>query len=333
MLLALCVSDCTHSGALVGKQACFLLAFHSEALTWIKMRRSLLTFCGTNNRCSACVITLLCSGWDNCLLARRFWVWFKAVNVFSKPICVSAERSTAPQSKNMQIRLTAHSVGAGWTSASHPATAGIIRNQRMDGWGVDFLSQVQEEFDILEFNKMCWTLSCKKNICIKHLLISEDDAFKIWCIFNFLSEDNYPLVIVVEEVRRTLTGVPAYARKAKQPVEPLSVCFSDWVLAPKADGGQRRRQRRMERGEAASDFQGQQSDCVGADQPVGDRLLQQGPQPSRPGHGHQRGLPGAHPGCAEAGGTRSEPKPEWSSHHGPVIMLPRRWNLIFLVKH
>lgn len=65
-----------------------------------------------------------------------------------------------------------------------------------------FLSKAQEEFDILEFNKMCWTLCCKKNICVKRLLISEDDAFKVWCIFNFLSEDNYPLVIVVKEVRR-----------------------------------------------------------------------------------------------------------------------------------
>lgn len=90
-----------------------------------------------------------------------------------------------------------------------------------------FLSQVQEEFDILEFNKMCWTLCCKKNICIKRLLISEDDAFKVWCIFNFLSEDDYPLIIVVKEVRRTLTDVPLHACRAKQSVEPLSICFSD----------------------------------------------------------------------------------------------------------
>lgn len=62
--------------------------------------------------------------------------------------------------------------------------------------------QVQEEFDIQEFNKMCWTLCYKKNICTKHLVISDDDAFKVWCIFNFLSEDQYPLVIVAEEVRR-----------------------------------------------------------------------------------------------------------------------------------
>lgn len=74
---------------------------------------------------------------------------------------------------------------------------------------------------------MCWTLCCKKNICTKNLLISEDDAFKVWCIFNFLSEDNYPLVIVVEEVRRTHTDVPLYACKAKQSMESLSICFSD----------------------------------------------------------------------------------------------------------
>uniref|UniRef100_A0A8C2Z7W9 Switch-associated protein 70 n=1 Tax=Cyclopterus lumpus TaxID=8103 RepID=A0A8C2Z7W9_CYCLU len=62
------------------------------------------------------------------------------------------------------------------------------------------LDKVQEEFDVLEFNKMCWTLCYKKNICAQHLLISDDDAFKVWCIFNFLSEDIYPLVIVTEEI-------------------------------------------------------------------------------------------------------------------------------------
>ncbi|KAF1392826.1 hypothetical protein PFLUV_G00032080 [Perca fluviatilis] len=62
------------------------------------------------------------------------------------------------------------------------------------------LDKVQEEFDILEFNKMCWTLCYKKNICTKNLLISDQDAFKVWCIFNFLSEDKYPLVIITEEI-------------------------------------------------------------------------------------------------------------------------------------
>ncbi|XP_031180126.1 switch-associated protein 70 isoform X2 [Sander lucioperca] len=62
------------------------------------------------------------------------------------------------------------------------------------------LDKVQEEFDVLEFNKMCWTLCYKKNICTKHLLISDQEAFKVWCIFNFLSEDKYPLVIITEEI-------------------------------------------------------------------------------------------------------------------------------------
>ncbi|KAM9825674.1 switch-associated protein 70 isoform 2-T2 [Syngnathus typhle] len=60
--------------------------------------------------------------------------------------------------------------------------------------------KVQEDFDVLEFNKMCWTLCHKKNISTNSLLISNYDAFKIWCIFNFLSEDKYPLVIVTEEL-------------------------------------------------------------------------------------------------------------------------------------
>ncbi|KAM9825673.1 switch-associated protein 70 isoform 1-T1 [Syngnathus typhle] len=62
------------------------------------------------------------------------------------------------------------------------------------------LDKVQEDFDVLEFNKMCWTLCHKKNISTNSLLISNYDAFKIWCIFNFLSEDKYPLVIVTEEL-------------------------------------------------------------------------------------------------------------------------------------
>ncbi|XP_051236343.1 switch-associated protein 70 [Dicentrarchus labrax] len=62
------------------------------------------------------------------------------------------------------------------------------------------LDKVQQEFDVLEFNKMCWTLCYTKNISTKQLLISDDDAFKVWCIFNFLSEDKYPLVIITEEI-------------------------------------------------------------------------------------------------------------------------------------
>uniref|UniRef100_A0A673CXS1 PH domain-containing protein n=1 Tax=Sphaeramia orbicularis TaxID=375764 RepID=A0A673CXS1_9TELE len=74
------------------------------------------------------------------------------------------------------------------------------------------LDKVREDFDILEFNKMCWTLCYRKNISPQQLLISNDDAFKVWCIFNFLSEDKYPLVIIAEEIEyflRKLTDAMA----------------------------------------------------------------------------------------------------------------------------
>ncbi|XP_058485682.1 switch-associated protein 70 [Solea solea] len=62
------------------------------------------------------------------------------------------------------------------------------------------LDKLREDFDVLEFIRMCWTLCYKKNMCNKQLLITDNDAFKVWCIFNFLSEDKYPLVIVSEEI-------------------------------------------------------------------------------------------------------------------------------------
>ncbi|KAM6926407.1 switch-associated protein 70b isoform 1-T1 [Lycodopsis pacificus] len=62
------------------------------------------------------------------------------------------------------------------------------------------LDKVTGNFDLHDFNKMCWTLSNRKNLDQSQLLISTDDAFKIWCIFNFLSEDRYPLTVVTEEI-------------------------------------------------------------------------------------------------------------------------------------
>ncbi|XP_067907400.1 differentially expressed in FDCP 6 homolog isoform X2 [Heterodontus francisci] len=64
------------------------------------------------------------------------------------------------------------------------------------------LDKVQDGNFVKEtFNELCWTLTAKKNY--KTLrdqgLISERDAFKLWCLFNFLSEDTYPLVVVQEE--------------------------------------------------------------------------------------------------------------------------------------
>ncbi|KAG7281701.1 hypothetical protein CRUP_027773, partial [Coryphaenoides rupestris] len=59
---------------------------------------------------------------------------------------------------------------------------------------------MKEEFDRQDFDRMCWTMCARKNLDRSNLLISDDDAFKIWCIFNFLCEDHYPLSIVTEEV-------------------------------------------------------------------------------------------------------------------------------------
>ncbi|XP_032644021.1 switch-associated protein 70 isoform X1 [Chelonoidis abingdonii] len=66
------------------------------------------------------------------------------------------------------------------------------------------LEKVQGNFDKVEFNRMCWTLCFKKNLTKSPLFISDEDAFKIWVIFNFLSEDKYPLVIVPEEIEYLL---------------------------------------------------------------------------------------------------------------------------------
>lgn len=66
------------------------------------------------------------------------------------------------------------------------------------------LDKVKGGFDKADFNHMCWTLCCKKNLDQCKLQVSEDDAFKLWCIFNFLSEERYPLVMVSEEMEYLL---------------------------------------------------------------------------------------------------------------------------------
>ncbi|XP_078272657.1 differentially expressed in FDCP 6 homolog [Rhinoraja longicauda] len=57
-------------------------------------------------------------------------------------------------------------------------------------------------FDKEIFNELCWTLTARKNYkpSMSQSLIGEREAFMLWCLFNFLSEDKYPLVMVQEEV-------------------------------------------------------------------------------------------------------------------------------------
>ncbi|XP_005988477.1 differentially expressed in FDCP 6 homolog [Latimeria chalumnae] len=73
------------------------------------------------------------------------------------------------------------------------------------------LDKVEEGAFIKEhFDELCWTLTAKKNY--KHnkngnTVISHQDAFRLWCLFNFLSEDKYPLIMVTDEVEYLLKKV------------------------------------------------------------------------------------------------------------------------------
>ncbi|XP_067913195.1 differentially expressed in FDCP 6 homolog isoform X1 [Heterodontus francisci] len=73
------------------------------------------------------------------------------------------------------------------------------------------LDKVEEGAFVKEnFDELCWTLSAKKNY--RHdkngnCTISDHDAFRLWCLFNFLSEDKYPLVMVPDEVEYLLKKI------------------------------------------------------------------------------------------------------------------------------
>ncbi|KAH0618818.1 hypothetical protein JD844_018308 [Phrynosoma platyrhinos] len=66
------------------------------------------------------------------------------------------------------------------------------------------LDKVEEGAFVKEsFDELCWTLTAKKNYKPDrngNSVVSHEDAFKLWCLFNFLSEDKYPLVMVPDEV-------------------------------------------------------------------------------------------------------------------------------------
>uniref|UniRef100_H2ZYP5 PH domain-containing protein n=1 Tax=Latimeria chalumnae TaxID=7897 RepID=H2ZYP5_LATCH len=69
------------------------------------------------------------------------------------------------------------------------------------------LDKVQEgNFEKEAFDELCWMLSSKKHYKQKEGsdTISRKDAFKLWCLFIFLSEDKYPLIMVPEEVEYLL---------------------------------------------------------------------------------------------------------------------------------
>ncbi|RVE70462.1 hypothetical protein OJAV_G00064920 [Oryzias javanicus] len=69
---------------------------------------------------------------------------------------------------------------------------------------------VEGSFQKENVDELCWTLTAKKNYQPKKnssFVLSDKDAFRLWCLFNFLSEDKYPLVMVPDEVEYLLKKI------------------------------------------------------------------------------------------------------------------------------
>ncbi|XP_028308858.1 differentially expressed in FDCP 6 homolog isoform X2 [Gouania willdenowi] len=65
-------------------------------------------------------------------------------------------------------------------------------------------------FNKEDVDELCWTLTAKKNYQPdrgSNNVLPERDAFRLWCLFNFLSEDKYPLVMVADEVEYLLKKI------------------------------------------------------------------------------------------------------------------------------
>ncbi|XP_041819643.1 differentially expressed in FDCP 6 homolog [Chelmon rostratus] len=72
------------------------------------------------------------------------------------------------------------------------------------------LDKVKEGmFDKEKFDDLCWMMTRKKNFkgLPQGALLSERDCFKMFCLFNLLSEDRYPLVMIPEEVEYLLKKI------------------------------------------------------------------------------------------------------------------------------
>uniref|UniRef100_A0A1A8FCX2 Differentially expressed in FDCP 6a homolog n=1 Tax=Nothobranchius korthausae TaxID=1143690 RepID=A0A1A8FCX2_9TELE len=69
---------------------------------------------------------------------------------------------------------------------------------------------VEGSFTKENVDELCWTLTAKKNYQpdrSSSSILPERDAFRLWCLFNFLSEDKYPLVMVPDEVEYLLKKI------------------------------------------------------------------------------------------------------------------------------
>lgn len=91
-------------------------------------------------------------------------------------------------------------------------------------WQVEEGAFVKEHFD-----ELCWTLTAKKNYRVDsngNSMLSNQDAFRLWCLFNFLSEDKYPLIMVPDEVRvRAPPGTESLGARPQQNHEESPLAF------------------------------------------------------------------------------------------------------------
>ncbi|XP_029019137.1 differentially expressed in FDCP 6 homolog [Betta splendens] len=74
------------------------------------------------------------------------------------------------------------------------------------------LDKVKEgTYDKERFDDLCWMMTMKKNYKAVPgaALLSERDCFKLFCLFNLLSEDRYPLVMIPEEVEYLIKKISA----------------------------------------------------------------------------------------------------------------------------
>ncbi|KAF3859263.1 hypothetical protein F7725_021662 [Dissostichus mawsoni] len=88
------------------------------------------------------------------------------------------------------------------------------------------LDKVKEGmFDKEKFDDLCWMMTMKKNFrgLPQGAMLSERDCFKLFCLFNLLSEDRYPLVMIPEEVEYLLKKISTAMRQEwdGKPLEDL----------------------------------------------------------------------------------------------------------------
>ena len=92
-------------------------------------------------------------------------------------------------------------------------------------WQVEEGAFVKEHFD-----ELCWTLTAKKNYRVDsngNSMLSNQDAFRLWCLFNFLSEDKYPLIMVPDEVRVTAApGTESLGARPQQNHQGRQIAFA-----------------------------------------------------------------------------------------------------------